>query len=274
MAGPRSRPAGFNPVNGAPSASRCTRTSVSKKYRSASSFSFAPLPRTADVRSKASRISPSFSLATQGRTRVTSPFSRAFFARMTTGPSIVSQWARALPAEIHVKRMIAAERLPNLAILLMFPSFPARFHGGLPVDPDDAIFFRRHPLGIDPCQLDPLARQQLERRLGDPLPPGLPTTKVAVKPPGTFPSAPLTPAVRNPPGRSSPPCLRGRPPWEAGRPRGGRPGRSSPPRPPPPCAGRRPGPLPGHGGASPPPRPPPPPTGCRGPRGHRACGRG
>src|SRR3990170_9157485 len=69
--------------------------------------------------------------------------------------------------------------------------------------------------------LDPLARQQLERRLGDLLPPGLPTTKGAVKPPESFSSALLTPAVRNPPGRSSPPCRRGRPPWEAGRRRGG-----------------------------------------------------
>jgi len=70
---------------------------------------------------------------------------------MTTGPSIVSQWARALPAEIHVK-MIAAATPPNLAILLMFPSFPARFPGGLSVDPDAAMFVRRHRLGIDPCQ--------------------------------------------------------------------------------------------------------------------------
>src|SRR4030067_897993 len=136
----------------APPPARSPPTSVSKKYRSASSFSFAPFPRTADVRSKASRIPPSFSLATQGRMRVTSPFSRAFFARMTTGPSIVSQWARALSAEIQAKRMIDAAPPPDLAILLMSPSFPAWFSKGLSVDPDAAIFARRHPPGIDPCQ--------------------------------------------------------------------------------------------------------------------------
>jgi len=59
IAGPRSRPAGLRPVNGAPSPARCTRTRVSKKNRSASSFAWGLNSRTESVCSKAFRISGS-----------------------------------------------------------------------------------------------------------------------------------------------------------------------------------------------------------------------
>ena len=61
IAGPRSRPAGFNPVNGAPSPARCMRTSVSKKWRSASSRACGPSLRTDMAWSKACVISASSS---------------------------------------------------------------------------------------------------------------------------------------------------------------------------------------------------------------------
>src|SRR5512142_2798098 len=81
------------PVYGAPSPARWMRTRVSKKYRSASSFASGPFALTATVFLNNSRISRSSSFFTHLSTGVTSPFSRAAFAVMTTGPSMVSQWA-------------------------------------------------------------------------------------------------------------------------------------------------------------------------------------
>ena len=95
IAGPRSRPAGFNPVNGAPSPARCMRTSVSKKWRSASSRACGPSLRTDMAWSKACVISASSSARTHGSTRFTLPVSIAFFASITTGPSTPSQWPTA-----------------------------------------------------------------------------------------------------------------------------------------------------------------------------------
>ena len=44
--------------------------------------------------------------------------------------------------------IIAAATPPDLAIRLMFPSFPARLPGGLSVDPDAAMFARRTAICI------------------------------------------------------------------------------------------------------------------------------
>jgi hypothetical protein len=91
LTGPTSRPAGFNPVNVAPSPARWMRTTVSKNQRSATSWASTPRARAFIARSKASRTSVSPSTRTYGKTRSTSFAARAARAAVTTGPSRESQ---------------------------------------------------------------------------------------------------------------------------------------------------------------------------------------
>src|SRR5690606_5778204 len=124
IAGPRSRPAGFSPVYGAPSPARCTRTSVSKKCRSASSRASSPRARTFIAWSKAWRISASCSASTQTSAYRTSPVSSDRRAASTTGPSSPSQCAAAGAAEIIDPATIIAITAPlrRNALPSMIPS--------------------------------------------------------------------------------------------------------------------------------------------------------
>src|SRR5665811_122854 len=109
------------------------RTTVSKKYRSATSF--APFPNLRRGRTFSSTLmtSSSPSLGTYGRMRLTFPASNAFRAAVTTGPSIESQCGGMFQIPFCVCRIIDAPGDLQLLYtrLYGFP-LPCQLHLGSP----------------------------------------------------------------------------------------------------------------------------------------------
>jgi hypothetical protein len=73
----------------------------SKRYISANSLASGPSFLTARVFWKAVLMAASSSGCTQISTRLTSPSASAFWAALTTAPSIPSQWASAIAGASH-----------------------------------------------------------------------------------------------------------------------------------------------------------------------------
>src|SRR5574341_2676834 len=109
-------------------------------------------------------ISASRSAATHGSTSVTSLLSSARFARVTTGPSSVSQCARAVPAIVRTRAMTAAA--PPIPVHLPISPPPPPLPLITRAQLDESKIARRPHSFIDIYQPGD-ARRPIERVRGD-----------------------------------------------------------------------------------------------------------